>query len=191
MGTPMYQTNKSKSNNAYSQIPTFARGMFTDAASTGQNLLGQYKAGSGSLTGSANARMSEILSDGYTDPANDPYFNKMADMVGRRTQDWLGQNSALAAGNANRAGMLFSTSAQKQRANLEGQAAQNYSDALLNRAMQERGTRMATQANAIPMAAQLEGVPLQNALAIASLLRGSEGTGNESGNSSGWGYSRS
>jgi hypothetical protein len=186
MGTPGVGLTKSKSSSSYSQIPAFARGLFTDAAGTGQNLLGQYKAGSGSLTGSANARMSEILSDGYTDPANDPYFNKMADMVGRRTQDWLGQNSALAAGNANRAGMLFSTSAQKQRANLEGQAAQNYSDALLNRAMQERGTRMSMQANAIPLASQLEQVPLQNALAIASLLRGSEGTGSERGTGTSW-----
>jgi hypothetical protein len=159
-----------------SNIPTYAKPGFQTLAGQISPLATQGTTATGQM---ADTALQSTLRGDYLGAGN-PYLQQMADAISRQYGENLTAGLRQVDTNAQRAGVPYSSRTVVLGGRVARLGAQDLADRIAglygNAYESERGR----QTSLIPTGIQAGQMPLQNALAIAQLMKGAEGTQNVS-----------
>lgn len=155
-----------------SNIPTYAKPGFQTLAGQISPLASQGTTATGNL---ADSQLQATLRGDYLGQSN-PYLSQMADAISRQYGEALTAGLRQVDTNAQRAGVPYSSRTAVLGGRVARLGAQDLADRIASLFGGAYENERSRQASIVPVGINAGQMPLQQALQIASLMKGAEGT---------------
>ena len=157
----------------FDTYPGFASGLLKSLAGVGTNAANSFGSGSGSdLTGLAENEVTSTLSGKYLDPSTNPYLEKNIESLTANSEEAFQNMLSKSNANAQGAGALFSTAANKAGQQTAREASSDLASQVNNMLYGNYAAERANQQNAVTQGINLQQLPLEDAMQIAQIMKG-------------------